>query len=185
MSEVIWLIAESDEDVDVFRQILNQKGIQVRVEKVGVGAVRGISKLANQLPKLIGQARANKRYRTHHCIVVLYDRDVLLTNRKDHDHIEQICGREGAIYLIADDKIEAWMLADKGLCKFLRRNIKARNWDGYSNVKDKLEENLRKKNMTYSGRDRQKVIAHLDGTGDIYSPSMQTSLSTLRARECL
>jgi hypothetical protein len=109
---------------------------------------------------------------------VLHDADEHTeTDRRHYDEIRRICEKyKDDVYLaIARDAIEAWLLADEGLCKWL--GIRAKNNDADPRPKETLRSLLSKnKKMKWQGRDRHKVLEQLDGSGDKLSPSMKLAV---------
>ncbi len=153
MNPTIWLIAEDKTDFEVMRQIFKKKGFQGAFKLVKPsGGSGGIGRLRQQLLTLITVTRNDKNWRNGDCIVVLHDLDAHVPNRNNVQFaaIAALCKAENVVHLIADDKIEAWMLADRGLCDFLE--IAAKAWDGRPEVKRDLDRCLRRKNLTYQGR---------------------------------
>lgn len=186
MTPSMWIISEDATDFSVLQQLFIQKGLGVILRQMSLsGGSGGISRLAQQLPKLIRAIKTHKRWQEHDCIVVIHDLDAQTLNRHkaQYEQIEATCQRENVTHLVADDKIEAWMLSDGGLCTFLQTAPK--NWDANPSVKEALESLLRKKKMVYQGRDRDILIRTLDGTGDNLSPSMRTAFSQLKTLPCV
>jgi hypothetical protein len=186
MTAAIWLIAEDESDVQVVRYILRKKGYDVNVRHVPLqSGSGGVSQLARQLPKLIKGVKAKRK--AGDCIVVLHDLDAESQHRHNADYaaIARICREEDVILIIADDKIEAWLLADKGLCEWLKSQ--PRHWDGRPEVKRELEHLLHKAypRMRYGGPDRDKILSNLDGTGEAFSPSLKRALDRLIEENCI
>ncbi len=188
MPSSLWLITEDQSDFEIVKQIFMKRNIDVTLRFFGLeSGSGGISQLAEQLPKLIKGVRANKKMKRGDCIVVLHDLDAesQQLHNKAYKDIGKICSKEGVMRIIADDEIEAWLLADKGLCSWL--NIKAKSWDGKPRVKEALVQRLHKKypNMRYGGPDRDKIIANLDGSGLERSISMKAAFDQLKEANCL
>jgi hypothetical protein len=174
----IHLICEDETDADIVKAILQKKLPEVRVSHIPLsGGSGGISRLANQLGDLVERVRELRQ--KGDCIAVLHDADEhTARHRSSDERIKTICQKyEHDVYLaIAKDAIEAWLLADEGLCKWL--GIRAKNNDEDPRPKDTLRSQLRKsKNLKWQGPDRAKVLAQIDGTGDKHSPSMRSAVS--------
>jgi hypothetical protein len=189
MSWTIWLIVEDENDGDIVRIILDKKRINVgrpRILKPS-GAHGGISRLDNQLELLITTIRKDKRFRPKQdCIAVLHDWDENReqSNRRHYENIERICRKHRVKLVIARDEIEAWILADSGICEWL--DLQPRNWDEHSKPSDELNRQLRKKyRMKYQASDRAKVLLHLSGDADKQSPSMKQALGHLDNAPCV
>lgn len=184
MTKQLWLIAEDDYDAAIFKRILAAKEILVIVQHVRLeGSTGGISRLQSQLVRLVSAIRVDKRWRKEDCIVVLHDVDIEQQDRSIYDRIAEICDQQSLVLLKADDKIEAWLLADTGLCKFL--DTKAARWDRKPEVKRHLESLLRKKKLSYEGRTRDKLIEKIDGSGDELSQSLQEAMRSLIDNNCI
>lgn len=189
MIPTMWLIVEGDSDPKVIRRILEQKKIVVRVEPIfpELGG-RGISLLAQNLETLIEYVLQRKK--PVDCIVVFHDMDET-TNlyRKHYETIDSICASEkyrAEVTLItAKDEIEAWLLADEGLCKWLRVKPN-KKCDSIKKPSQKLNELIRKRQdrMQWNSRYWDDILKHLDATGDKLSPSMRAALRRLRELPC-
>jgi hypothetical protein len=186
MSGAIWLITEDANDIEVVRVLLRAKKIFVDVHPLRPARKPGgISRLHEQLEELIQAAKGRKSARD--CIAVLHDFDQFSQpNRETYTRIKQVCERheKEVVLVIARDEIEAWLLADSGLCKWLE--IKPRNCDEKMKPSDELSSLVQsKKKLKWQGADRAKVLAHIDGTGDKFSPSMQEALEHLKDAPCV
>jgi len=173
----IHLICEDETDADIVKAILAKKSLGVRVRHVPLkGGSGGIERLANQLEDLI--IRLREICQKGDCIAVLHDADEhVQRDRSNDEKIKVLCKeyRSDVRLAIAHNKIEAWLLADEGLCKWLK--IRAKNRDGESDPKGTLESLLRKRKMKWQGRDRRTVLDQLDGSGDNHSLSMRDAVS--------
>jgi hypothetical protein len=186
MSGTIWLIAEDESDGQIVQALLDARQVKVRVRVlVPTGGSGGISRLARQLPRLIEQAKANKQ--RNDCIAVLHDADEHTQQaRQPYNRVKEICEQHSrdVILVIARDEIEAWLLADPGLCGWL--GVKAGNCDGQSKPSETLNSLLKsEKGMKYQGPARDKVLVHLDGGGDQHSPSLRAALAHLDGAPCV
>jgi hypothetical protein len=187
MSGTIWLIVEDSNDRKVVEALLSARGIDVGIKLLNPSRDRGgISRLAADLENLIETARTRKQHED--CIAVLHDADEnTQPNRMSYDRIEEICRRYGqdVVEVIARDEIEAWLLADSGLCSWL--DIKPKNWDEQHRPSRELERLLKRKSqrMKYQGRYRDQVLEHLAGDGDKHSPSLRVALTHLDGAPCV
>jgi hypothetical protein len=184
MSGTIHLILEDQTDADVVRAILKANGYStVKVKPhLTTGGRGGISRLALQLPRLIATARAERGDRD--CIAVLHDKDELTeTRREHHTRIEDICRNHDDVkHIVAEDEIEAWLLADEGVCRWL--GVKASNQDSLKKPKSRLDSLINKKvGKGYSGPTRQKVLDHVGGEN--HSPSLNRALAHLENAPCV
>ena len=187
MSQRLWLIVEDDNDGNVIKHLLVKKGINVFVEiRNTTGGSGGISRLATQLTLLIDTIRKDKKFDPHgDCIAVLHDHDeqTQQQNRTHYTTIKQVCATKGVKEVTAIDELEAWMLADSGLCTWLA--ITPKNWDSAQKPSDSLRSYLTKKNLKYQGKTRTDVVAKLAGDGDRHSPSMREALDLFTNAPCL
>jgi hypothetical protein len=185
MSPAIWLIAEDQDDAQLVRALIQKRGLSITVRHVQMeGGSGGISRLAAQLEKLI-QGAIRKR-QSGDCVAVLHDADKQTQpDRTVYNKIEAICKKyqTDVTLVFAYDAIESWLLADAGLCQWLE--TKPKNHDKTPKPKDVLRSLLQhKKRMKWSGPDRDKVLAHIDGSGDRCSPSMKKAVAHLKELPC-
>jgi hypothetical protein len=191
MSGTIWLIAESRNDGEIARTIIRRKYPHVRVAvTMAPGKNPNISRLAQHIEGLIKQAM--KRRKRGDCIAVLHDADLQTRSneedRKDYDRIREVCEseeyRRHVVLVIAHDEIEAWLLADFGLCQWL--NTRPRNWDEQRQPSETLKSLLDKANKPkYREENLPGILTHLDGTADQHSPSLQAALRHLDDAPCV
>lgn len=187
MGGTIWLIVEDDTDAEVVKAILSAKGVAVSVNhRTPSSKTPGISQLAKEIDKLINDVISAKH--SNDCIAVLHDADEQSEpERRLYEKIRVVCERfrKHVVHVIATDEIEAWLLADEGLCQWL--GIKARNCDMQRRPSDELKRLVQQKKqpLKYQGPGRDKVLAHLDGSGDKYSPSMREALEHLQDAPCV
>jgi len=184
MSGTIWLITEDESDKVIVEALVRKKGFDIQVARLKLtGGSGGVDRLAHQLERLIRDAKDMKK--PNDCIVVLHDADIHMqqSNRQTYEQIRRICKDNKVTLILARDEIEAWLLADSGICKWL--GIRPRNHDEETKPKDKLNSLLdQKHNMKYRERNQEKILAHLNGDGDTHSPSMQEALQHLEDAPC-
>ena len=185
MSNTIYLIVEDETDVDVVRAILKAKQIDIYVSKlIPTGKTGGVSRLASQLERLIKTALEKRK--SNDCIAVLHDADEnVQTDRKSYEEIKEICKRYSVdvVLIVAHDEIEAWLLADEGLCKWLGE--KPHNCDEETQPSLRLNRAVKKKTgKDYTGKMRNQVLEKINGTGD-NSPSMRLALTHLDNAVCI
>lgn len=187
----LFVIAEHEADCDILEIIPEKCGLKKDIQLQKRGPTKpdktgGVSRLAEQLEKFIKDINEtkSKRRAADECIVVLHDADLLSrpSGRESYEQIANICRRYGAIELIAHDELEAWILSDKGFCKFL--GMSHINRDHLRKPSDELKTRLNTKKIRYSRPSRTKILArHMDG--DIMSNSFKECLTLLRAHHCL
>jgi hypothetical protein len=177
MSGTIFLIVEDKTDAEVVRAILRARGISIRVKTL-TSSQGGLSSLIRDLSRLI--ATATHERRTGDCIAVLHDADEFVQpDRRLYNRLKEICGQhQEIIEVIAHDEIEAWLLADEGLCTWL--GVRAANCDTVTRPSEQFKRLVKQKiGRNYSGSDQHRVLQHLDGTGDQHSLSLQQALAHL------
>jgi len=184
LSGIIYLIVEDATDCELIRAILSAKKISVQVKPIiSPGKTGGISRLSSKIDDLIRDAKT--RLKEHDCIAVLYDADQHTDPNQTHQKkIVESCKQHKIKHIPAQDEVEAWVLADSGVCKWL--NQKQKNWDEARKPKDTLDTWLKnnRKPSYYSGG-RQDVLKNLVGDGDKYSDSMRAALKLLEGAACL
>jgi hypothetical protein len=184
MSPTIWLIVEDEDDGLVIRQLLRAKAIKVRLQiRAPSGRTGGISRLARQLERLIATIKSSKS--DEDCIAVLHDADEQNQQRYrgEHERVEEICRQEMVAEIVARDELEAWLLADGGLCKWLQ--IRPRNCDSEAQPSNRFRRLVSQKTgRSYNVR---HVLPHLDGSGDgrNRSPSMRRAMKHLDNSPCM
>jgi hypothetical protein len=185
MTCTLWLIVEDEHDGEAIKALLTAKRLDIKVKvKQPTGGSGGISRLARSLNENIRTAKAQMK--ASDCIVVLHDWDIQKQqhNRDHYRKIEDICRQEAVQLVIAHDELEAWLLADEGLCKWL--GINPKQWDSEPKPSDTLRSLLqRHKKLKYQGRNRQTVYDQLDGSGDKYSESIRDAYRRLMEWQCL
>ncbi len=187
MSGGIHLIVEDQTDAEVVRAMLKARKIRVQVHPlIPTGASGGVSRLARQLEQLI-QTALRKR-QTGDCIAVLNDADEMSeTNRSSHNQIKATCRKypRDVVLIVASDEIEAWLLADEGLCRWLSENPRNASTNERK-PSERLERAVKNKTgKKYSGRTRAQVLEKLDGTGERYNRSLQKALTHLHNAPCV
>jgi len=183
MSGTIHLILEDKTDAQVVEALLKTHQISVRVRSLTPsGGSGGISRLAKDIERLIQTARNERK--SGDCIAVLHDADEMVQpERKHYKAIAHICHRyKDVVEVIARDEIEAWLLADAGLCHWL--NKKPGNCDSMTQPSLELNSLVNKKiGRNYSGSDRVRVLQHLNGQN--HSPSLREALTHLENAPCV
>lgn len=184
----IILICEGMDDAEVVRSLLRAKGINVRVD-ARVPVNRGISALAKEIDRLVLSALADKRKDRRTCVAVLHDADELSASeavRHSHRRIAEICSRyvrRGVKRIVANDAIEAWLLADSGVCGWL--GIKPSNHDNIRQPKNRFESLLNARGAKVNATGRRQALEHLAGDGDVRSESMRMALDALHGAPCV
>jgi hypothetical protein len=181
MSGTIWLITEDENDYKIVRAVIQKLNLSVNIKWLSPsGKTPGLSRLAAELNQLI--AEAQKRKTGNDCIVVLHDRDIHKQPiRKNYDHIQQVCQKHQVKLIIAKDEIEAWLLSDSGICKWLKEPVKT--WNGDSRPSDYLASALHKQYRLKYPRHLDKVLLHLAADG--INESFQDGLAQLLKAPCV
>lgn len=185
LGPTIHLIAEDQTGYFVFDTIIRKKGIKAVVELVA--KPKNLSDLGSKIEALIRLAIDRKKGKD--CIIVLHDTDDSVeTNRKHYERIAQACEKyqDDVTRLPAVQEIEAWLLADSGLCKWLR--IKPRPSDHVSRPSDRLRTLINDKTgkQMWNEQYQPKILENMDATGDQpgRSQSMQAAMNVLLKLPC-
>lgn len=187
MSGTIFLIVEGKMDELIVKALIKRRYPHVKVDVRQPGPIGGIDRLAEKIDELIQQAIKDKK--EGDCIAVLHDADLhtrlTLKDRASHLKIEKVCEHYKAhvVRIVAYDTIEAWLLADSGLCQWL--GIKVKNCDRVSQPKDELIRLLNKKSgVKYVEHKLPQILTHLDGTKTA-SESLKKALKHLIDAPCV
>ncbi|MCK6580491.1 MAG: hypothetical protein L6Q98_20565 [Anaerolineae bacterium] len=180
MTGKIYLIAESDEDVEIAAAIIHVAHPSIRVVRATQKHTGGLSDMLKFLERSIQQAQTDADRRKD-CVAVLRDEDLLTQSRRDlYQQVDEICRRYSVKRVIAVQHIEAWLLGNEGFCEWL--GIKAQNSDG-DNAKERLERFVRQvKKQEFSARIRTESLKHLNKIN--YSPSLLEALAVLDGAPC-
>jgi len=185
LSGTIYLIVEDQNDAKIVQTLINARGLSVRVRSLTpTGNMGGITRLVKDLDKLIQQAKSQKA--ANDCIAVLHDWDIhKQPDRTHYDRITETCSRyDDVVQVIARDEIEAWLLADAGVCNWL--GLKPQNRDNARKPKVELNHLLKKAGKkSFEGRGIAEVLKHVNGTGVDHSPSMENALTHLENAPCV
>src|SRR5258708_965229 len=179
----IYLIAEDKTGQFVLKAILSKRGIKADVQLRG--KAEGVSSLAREIKELIDTILQQKSGKD--CIVVLHDTDdSTQTYREDYYRIEQICQnyKEYVTHLKAIQEIEAWLLADSGLCEWLHISPKA--CDHLKRPSDTLKRyvNARPGNWKWDKIHQPKILENISADGHKLSESMRIAMQTLLQLSC-
>jgi hypothetical protein len=183
--KTLWVIAEDESDIIILRTILERRNIRVRVPTTYVleGGSGGLSRLVQQAEDYIRLAKAEKE--EGDCIVVLHDWDSQSeANRALYEAVERICQKHDVIELVAVDEIEAWLLADKGICDWL--NIRHESRDALAKPSEAIDSFIKRRfnqKKRYQGRFKTELLVYL--SGENISPSFKAALQKLTDAECL
>ncbi len=181
MSGKIWLIAEDENDYRIVQAIIKARKVAVRVMwRSPTGKTPGLSRLAAELSDLI--AEVNKLRSGDDCIVVLHDDDIHREPRRDdYNKVRNLCRKHKVYEVIAEDEIEAWLLSDSGVCKWL--DEVAKTWNGDPFPSDRLRSLMRERYRLRYPRDLDKALKHLSGDG--INQSLQKALNHLDNAPCV
>lgn len=110
------LVVEDDSDGRAIAELARRSGLGVLFEWLPAG---GIGNIKRNAEKLIGLAR-DRFQPGRGCVAVLVDRDRRNPAREEpHRTIAAACRRGRAEFAAAREAIEAWFLADPGICAWL------------------------------------------------------------------
>jgi hypothetical protein len=110
------VIVEDDSDGRAIAELAARAGLEADFDWLPAGGVGNIKRNAR---RLIGLAR-DRVVGRRGCIAVVVDRDSR-DPAKDEPHrtVLRACRRGGAEFIAAREAIEAWFLADPGVCAWL------------------------------------------------------------------
>lgn len=180
MSGTIWLITEDENDHKIVKYIVEEKlGFPIKVRQRKSSAF-GISRLAAQLRTLIKEVR--ELISENDCIVVLHDDDVNQRNRTHYNTIRDICRSERVSLIVARDEIEAWLLSDSGVAKWLKMT-RVKTWNNDPKPSDDLKSLMNKHYKLAYPRELDRLLAEVAGDGT--NESFQDALAQLRNAPCV
>lgn len=180
MSGTIWLITEDENDYKIVKHIVEEKlGFAIKV-RWRSPTVFGISRLAAQLGTLIKETR--KLVTGNDCIVVLHDEDVNQRNRTHYNTIREICQSERVSLVVAKDEIEAWLLSDSGVSKWLKMT-RVKTWNNAPKPSDDLKSLMNRHYKLPYPRELDRLLVEVAGDG--INESFQDALVKLRNAPCI
>jgi len=179
------VIAESKDDPKILEALFKTKQIKSKIINRTKGP-GGVSRLADNLERLIQTILQEPGRSQDDCIVVLHDVDIHSEPRREqYNKIKQICGKYTniVIRIEAVDTIEAWLLSNEGICQWL--GITTDNRDGLTDPKGFLKTKIRDKHKSikYQAFGKQKVVAQIKVI--IHSTSFKEAIKQLRDAGCL
>jgi len=184
MKQTVWLIVEAEADGKIIKHLIFKHFPTLYVEVfTATGGSPNLSRLESQLNDLIKRARKGtlKHPATHRdCILVVHDDDMIQPNRTVYSAIAQKCRSNGVVEIVASDELEAWLLSDSGLSKWL--GIKQETWNSKQRPSDDLKSLLKAQKSLKYPDDLQKVLPHLNSDG--INESFQDALKTLKTLPC-
>lgn len=120
------LLVEGEMERGISPAIMQKRRATIRVgvrQPSAGGKSKGIGKLACNLEAMPDDIEDNAN--TDDCIAVQHDTDKhTRTDRQRYRRIADVCRERDILLLIADDAIEAWLLAAAGLCAWLGQKPK-------------------------------------------------------------
>src|SRR5258708_5546303 len=180
----IWLIPEDRTGFFVFQAIVEKRKLNAHV--VLRGKAESFDKLAIEIEDVL--ISVLEEMQPGDCIIILHDTDdSVQTDRKWYKHIDKVCQkkkfRQHVSLITATEEIEAWLLADKGLCRWLKVSPSAS--DHISQPSKRLAKLINDKHkMKWNDLNKPKILQHMDVTGEILSESMRTAMQTFLAMPC-
>lgn len=181
MSGTIWLITEDENDYKIVRAVIQKLGLPISVKwRSPSGKTPGLSRLAAELKKLIADAR--KLRSGNDCIVVLHDEDIHRQPKRDnYNRVRDICKSERVTLIVAKDEVEAWLLSDSGICRWLDESRKT--WNGDPHPSDHLRSVMHAKYQLKYPRDLDKLLTHFNADG--LNESFKEALDELHKAPCV
>jgi len=184
MTGTIWLLVESKYDAQIATKLIHIHHPNVGVEYLVPSGQPSLSTLDRDLTDLVTFARRGKPQRPfgpNDCIVVLHDDDYSQPDRRHYTSITNKCAAHGIVEIVAKDEIEAWLLSDTGVCRWLRARRVTCNTE--TRPSDRLKRLMRnRKQQRYPGR-LDQLLPNV--TGDSHNQSFQSALNQLHNSPCV
>jgi hypothetical protein len=183
VSRTLWLIAEHRNDADVVVEILKKRGIPVNINPVSMPDNKsGINHMLQELAKLIETTQAARQADDRIAVLIDAEWYKLKRDRYNHKQVAAICRRfrPDVKLLWAVQEIEAWLLADSGVCAWL--GIEVQQTDPLHDPKEKLSSLLHHRGLSSRGRGRSRIFQQMRGDGDQHNRSLGRVLRYIDAR---
>jgi hypothetical protein len=175
------LIVEDDSDGRALMSIIGKTNLRVEVDWLPAGGIGNIKRNAEQLVKLAFARIPNRSG----CVAIAVDGDQKSPARDEpHRTLEQVCRKTGARLVIIREAIEAWFLADPGVCSWLGIPLK-KSTHRIADPKSRISQAFAKRfNRSYTRRrSREELAQRCTGVDHSKNQSAQTAFSELR--KCL
>lgn len=180
----LWLIVEAETDAALLKSLTKTHFPALHVEYfTASGGSPNLNRMDDQLEDLIRNAKRGtpKRPATaQDGIVVVHDDDQIQPKRTAYDSIARKCRTAQVTECIARDEIEAWVLSDSGVCKWL--GIAQKPWNTEQRPSDHLKRLLRERHKLDYPSCRAKLLEHVKWDG--LNTSLQDALKALRGLSC-
>jgi hypothetical protein len=167
------MIVEDDSDGRAIRQLAVASGLPANLDWL---PTNGIGNIKRNGDRLIGLAK--ERAGGHGCVAVLVDEDGSNIERDEpHRTILRICKKAKVPFVAVRQSLEAWMLADPGICEWLGVSVRART-DTIANPKAIVARAfyLRTGRAYRRRRARVEVTAHARGANRAANGSLNGAL---------
>lgn len=184
MTGTIWLLVESKSDAQIATKLIHVHFPNVGVEYLLPSGQPSLSTLDRDLADLVTLARRGtprRPFGPNDCIVVLHDDDHSQPERRHYTSIADKCAQYGIVEVVAKDEIEAWLLSDTGVCRWLGARRVTCNTD--TRPSDRLKSLMNdRKQQRYPGR-LDQLLPKI--TGDSNNLSFQSALDQLKNSPCI
>lgn len=174
----IVLVVEDDSDGRAIAELVSRTGQEVRVDWL---PANGIGNIKRNAVKLLSLARDRLEGRRG-CVAVVLDRDGKNPGREEpHRSIQRACRRSRAEFIAAREALEAWFLADPGICRWLNVPLPATT-EGIRNPKHKIGQAFfRRTGRPYRRRRaRLEVARQATGVDAARNASARTAFEAVR-----
>lgn len=177
----IVLVVEDDSDGRAIAELLARSDYPVQVDWLPAGGIGNIKRKAD---RLLALAR-DRLERRSGCVAVVLDRDGKNPGRDEpHRSISRACRGGGAEFIPAREALEAWFLADHGICAWLGI-ASPRRTDGIRNPKARIALAFTRKTGRPYGRRRARLEVARQATGIDATRNDSARLAMQAVKRCL
>ncbi len=160
------LIVEDDSDGHAVRNLTAPIRLPILVDWLPANGIGNISRNGERLIAL-----AKDRIGSRGCVAVLIDGDGKNPARDEpHRTIARVCRARNVPLVVARESLEAWMLADPGVCEWLDIPIRP----GTDRLRDP-KGTVRKAFFKKTGRDYRRRRARTEVTQQATGPSVEAN----------
>ena len=175
------LIVEDDSDGRAIAELASRSGCRARVDWLPAGGIGNIKRNADRLIRLAGDRIDG----ANGCVAVLVDRDSKDPSTEEpHRTIWRACRRARVEFIAVREAVEAWFLADPGICTWLGLTQPVRT-DSIANPKKRVAVAFDKKTGRPYRKRRARVEVARQCTGVDRARNESLSLALRAVDTCL
>jgi len=177
----IVLVVEDDSDGRAVAELVSRSGQDVTVDWL---PANGIGNIKRNAARLISLARDRLEGRRG-CVAVVVDRDGRNPGREEpHRTISRTCRRSRVEFIAAREALEAWFLADPGICRWLGVPLPG-NTEGIRNPKRRVEQAFFRRTGRAYRRRRARLEVARQATGVDAARNGSARVAFEAVRRCL